>query len=278
MKLLVGAAVLGALDSGILTLSDRLTLTAKDISPGPEELANTILREGSYTTTVEELLTRAVADSDSTAVDALIEKIGGISSVQNFLTRHGLKDLRVDRLERDLQAESLGLSWRLEFSDLTVFERAVSAIKPEERTRTWRSHLADPRDKGTPIGMTAFLHKLVNGTLLSQTSTETLLSIMERTATGKNRLRAGLPATWKVAHKTGTGRSWDGVIEAVNDVGIVTNMSGERVIVAVFLAEYRGELYEGEGCIASVAELLGKNTSNAFLTGVPNSAKPLLGK
>lgn len=256
MKLLVGAAVLSAVDAGTLLLSDQITLTAKDISPGPEELANRILREGRYQATVEELLTRAVADSDSTSVDTLIEKLGGIGVVQSFLNRHELHGLRIDRLERELQADSVGLPWRSEFSDLTLFEKAVSAMEPAERTRAWEMHIMDHRDKGTPVGIASFLNKLLEGTLLSETSTHTLLSIMESTTTGKNRLRAGLPPSWKLAHKTGTGRTWNGVVEAIHDVGIVTNTSGERTVVVVLLAEYRGVVVQGEACIASVTEAL----------------------
>lgn len=256
MKLLAGAAVLSAVDSGILTRSDRITLTAKDISPGPEELANTILRGGSYTTTVEELLIRAVADSDSTAVDTLIEQIGGISSVQSFLNRYGFKDLRVDRLERDLQADSVGLSWRPEFSDLKVFEQTIGTLKPLFRTEAWTRHLTDPRDRGTPFALASFLSKLMQGELMSKRSTELLLTTMERTTTGMNRLQAGLPNGYTLAHKTGTGRSWNGTIEAIHDVGIVTTPSRERIVVVVLLAEYREGIRQGEECLASVATLL----------------------
>lgn len=64
---------------------------------------------GALTTTIQELMRRAVADSDSTAVDVLIDRLGGIAAVQAFLQRKQVTGIRVDRHERTLQAESVGL-------------------------------------------------------------------------------------------------------------------------------------------------------------------------
>jgi beta-lactamase class A len=50
------------------------------------------------------------------------------------------------------------------------------------------------------------LAQLVEGQALSAASTGYLLGVMQRTATGTHRLKAGLPPHVRLAHKTGTQR------------------------------------------------------------------------
>jgi beta-lactamase class A len=256
MKLIVGAAVLDAMDRGELRLSNEILVKPHDISPGPDEFANLVMKHGAYTATVEELLRRSIAESDSTSVDVLIDYIGGIRAVQNFLERKTISGIRVDRTERELQTESVGLLWKPEYSDLKKFNSAIHSIPIDRRNEAWRAHLGDPRDRATPAGMTDFLLRLIEGRLLSASSTDKLLSIMSETSTGKDRLRARLPANWKIAHKTGTGRTWQSVTETTNDVGILMAPDGTCFAVAVFLAGSKAPSADQATVIASVGDLL----------------------
>ena len=47
--------------------------------------------------------------------------------------------------------------------------------------------------------------------------------------TGMGRIKAGVPAGWRVAHKTGTGG-----YGPTNDIGILYPPSGEPVIIAAY--------------------------------------------
>ncbi len=256
MKLLVAAAVLHAVDRGNCALEERIELSAGDISPGPREFARLITKKGSYISTVEELVRRSIVDSDSTAVDALIARLGGISAVQTFLKQKKMAHIRIDRTERELQAESAGLTWTAEFADLDKFEAALQSLETDRRNAAWNAHQIDPRDKASPEAMVHFLQLLVTGQLLSVSSTAKLLAIMEQTATGKDRLRAGIPPTWRVAHKTGTGRSWQGVTETTNDAGILTAPDGTQIAVAVFVSGSRASDKQQASVIADVARLV----------------------
>lgn len=253
MKLIVGAVVMDAVDRQELKLNDGIRVSSGDTSPGPDEFANFVKSRGTYEATVEELLRRSIVDSDSTSVDVLIARLGGIPAIQDFLKRKRISGVRIDRNERQLQTESLGLSWQPEYADLGRFEAAAQALPLAERDRSWEAHLSDPRDKATPMGMVMFLRALVAGELLSDSSTEKLLNVMAETATGKDRFPAGLPPGWRVAHKTGTGRTWKGVTEATNDVGILTAPDGGKVIAAAFLAESNACGEKRAAVIASVA-------------------------
>jgi beta-lactamase class A len=222
-----------------------------------------VKRRGVYEATVEELLRRSIVDSDSTAVDVLIARLSGISAVKEFLTRKGISGMRIERNERQLQTESLGLSWEDRYTDPDVFEAAARALTTEQRDSAWNAHLRDPRDKATPLAMAEFLKSLESGRLLSAASTTTLLAIMDATATGQDRLRAGVPAGWKVAHKTGTGRSWKGVTETTNDAGILTSPDGARISIAVFVAGSSAPDQEQAAIIARVAKLVANASQSA---------------
>ncbi|MCH3113132.1 serine hydrolase, partial [Listeria monocytogenes] len=60
--------------------------------------------------------------------------------------------------------------------------------------------------------------RLKRGDLLSRSSTEYLLTTMESSHTGKQRLRGAVPAGWTFGHKTGTGQDLAGRTAGYNDV------------------------------------------------------------
>jgi beta-lactamase class A len=112
MKLLVGVAVMRAVDQGRLHLDERVTLRTADISMNVQPIARKIHDNGgAYTTTIDALLEGAVIDSDSAATDYLIRRLGGVAAVQASLWRLKLDGIRIDRDERHLQTETTGLAW-----------------------------------------------------------------------------------------------------------------------------------------------------------------------
>jgi beta-lactamase class A len=58
---------------------------------------------------------------------------------------------------------------------------------------------------------------------------------MGNTRTGAQRLKGGLSAGWKLAHKTGTGQVLGGEQAGYNDIGIVTGPDGRSYAVAVMI-------------------------------------------
>ena len=77
---------------------------------------------GQVRTTIGDLVVRAVAQSDSAANDILFKRLGGADSFRTFLARRGIAGVRVDRDERHLQTDILGLQWRPEYVDCVRFE------------------------------------------------------------------------------------------------------------------------------------------------------------
>lgn len=112
MKMVVSAAVMDTIDQKKLKLDDIIMVKPEHASPGPQEFADMVRKKGQYPATVEELIRRSIIDSDSTSVDLLLDRMGGIASIQEFLKQKKIEGLRIDRNERDLQSEFSGLTWQ----------------------------------------------------------------------------------------------------------------------------------------------------------------------
>lgn len=258
MKMLVGIVTLDAVDNRGWRVDESVLVKKADLSLYVQPLAEKV-GPGGYKTTVGDLVRRAIIDSDSGAVDILVARLGGPAAVQAVLTRKGIHDVRLDRDERHLQTEVVGLSWRPEYVDAEVLRRAIAAVPEKRRAEAYATYQKDIRDTATPRGMVSLLRSLGEGKLLSATSTEFVMQAMRDCATGTDRLKAGVPAGWTLAHKTGTSGSWKGMVAATNDVGILTTPDGTRISVAVFVGDSRATEAERAAVIAKVATLTGKN-------------------
>ncbi|MEO8028158.1 MAG: serine hydrolase, partial [Bryobacteraceae bacterium] len=210
MKLIVGMAVMDAVDHRGWKLDERVTIRKADLSLYVQPIAKLVTGTG-YTTTVGDLVRRAIVDSDSAAVDILIRRLGGPQQVQAFLDRNGVKGVRIDRQERDLQTEIAGLTWKPEYVDPAALERDRKAVPEARREAANHKYQTDPRDTATPHGMAGMLLALAESKLLSPESSRHLVRIMTETVTFPDRLKAGTPPGWTIAHKTGTSGAWNGM-------------------------------------------------------------------
>jgi beta-lactamase class A len=251
-KLPVGIVVLKQVDAGKLSLDRPVTVSRQDFAP----LWSPIRQEvtgNSKQYTVRELLERAVGVSDNTAVDVLIRLVGGAKKVTATLRQMNIRGIRVDRLERQLQPDCVGLTnFRPELADEQKYAAAVEQIPVAVKRAALERYLSDPRDTATPKETIDLLAKLQSRQLLSENSTALLLKIMTDSPTGQQRLKAGLPPGWSIAHKTGTGPEVLGVGTATNDVGIITS-PGKQVAIAVFVAGSKAPIEKREQIVAQVA-------------------------
>lgn len=248
----LGAAVLAEVDAGRLRLDDTLTLTDEDISPPFSPVADAYPARRDYT--VRDLLVAAVGGSDNTAADVLMKKIGGPGAVAAWLAGKKVDEMRIDRYERQLQPDVVGMSsFRPAWKGESAYVAALTSIPAETRRKATAAYLSDPRDTATPRGALTFLDRLEDGELLSSASKALLLQIMTDTTTGAGGLKAGFPPTASLAHKTGTARTDQGMNPAVNDIGIVTLADGRRYAVVVFLTGSSLDNAGREKIIADVA-------------------------
>lgn len=223
-KLPISIAVLRLVDAGKLSDQDKITVRRSEVlsihSPIKEAIKG---KQSDFT--IRNLITRAVCDSDNTACDILIARAGGPKEVTRILTEAGIQGIRIDRPEGVMQPDSLDIA----------------------------RYLDDPRDTATPQGMVEMLQNLYSGELLSKRTGALLLQDLFNCKTGMNRIRAGLPAGWRLAHKTGTGRDVAEQNSATNDVGIMVSPSGEVIYIAVFIKGSRAKLEVREALMARIA-------------------------
>ncbi|HTM47774.1 MAG TPA: class A beta-lactamase [Bryobacteraceae bacterium] len=252
MKLVAAVAVMDAIDAGRMRLNEEVLVRKEDLSVFVQPIAKLVTANG-YRTTIGDLIRRAIVDSDSAAVDILIGKLGGPEQVQAFLNSRSIQGLRVDRTEKRLQSEIVGLHWRPEFTDPAVFARAIQSVPEETRDASYSRYQADPRDTSTPKAMADFLYRLAEGKLLSRQSTEFIVTVMHATATFPDRLKAGLARGWKLGHKTGTSGAWKGVTAATNDAGILTSPAGDHVAIVVFIGDSRAASEQKAKLMAAAA-------------------------
>ncbi|KYC36441.1 serine hydrolase [Scytonema hofmannii PCC 7110] len=257
-KLPIAIATLKRVDEGKFALNQPITVTRQELAPEWSPITKEF-KGNSQQFTVQNLLERSVGISDNTAADVLVRLVGGTGQVNAILGRLKIRDVRVDRLERQLQSDCVGLTkFRPELADEKKWSEAVQKIPDSVKKSAVERYLVDPRDTATPEGIVDLLVKLQSNQLLSQKSTALLLKIMTDSPTGAKRLKAGLPNNWSIAHKTGSGPDVLGIGTATNDVGIVSSPNGKRVAIAVFIAGSKAPVEAREKVMSNVASAVVK--------------------
>ncbi|HVT07610.1 MAG TPA: class A beta-lactamase [Polyangia bacterium] len=194
-KALLAAAVLARVDAGLLSLERTLPFgTADLIDHSPVTRAH--VAAGALS--IAELAAAAVVVSDNTAANLLLGAVGGPPALTAWVRGLGDPATRLDRLEPALNANVRG----------------------------------DLRDTTTPRSMARTLARVTAGAALAPASRERLVAWMKACTTGRNRLRARLPAAWDAGDKTGTGN--DG---AAGDVAIAFPPGRAPVAIAVYFSE-----------------------------------------
>lgn len=205
-KLPIAVAYLKLVQDGAARLDARIYLAASDIVPGRSPIAAR-LRKRRTRFTARQLIEHMLLNGDTTATDALIARAGGIAGVQAALKRMKLEGVRVDRTERQRAADSEAL--------------------PLDR------YLMDARDTASPRAFASLIVRLASGKLIQPRLTKFVLDLMQRTRSGEDRLKAGLPKGWAFAHRAGAVRTVEGVIPAFHDAGLATSKKNARITLVV---------------------------------------------
>lgn len=168
-KALLCAAVLHRVEQGTLSLDETLPIRQTDI----QRYAPVTQREIGNALTLRDLCFATIDQSDNTAANLLIDRLGGPQSVTAFLRGIGDTVGRLDRLEPALNE--------------------LSADRLQDTT--------------TPAAMASTLQHLLVGSGLSNASRQQLFDWMRLGGVTQYFLRAYVPDTWAVADKSGAGSS-----------------------------------------------------------------------
>ena len=191
-KLLAAAAVLKRVDEG----SERLD---RKIAFGPGDLldyapiAKMHVAEGGMT--LADLCAAAIDWSDNTAANLILAAIGGPPGFTGFARSLGDSTTRLDRNEPGLNTSIPG----------------------------------DDRDTTTPLAMAEDMRKALLGDVLSAASRRQLEAWLIDDKVGGKRLRAGLPPSWGIGDKTGTGDNG-----TANTIAILRPPTRAPILAAVY--------------------------------------------
>jgi beta-lactamase class A len=242
-KFWVALTALDKADRGQLSLTAPVTLTRSDITLFHQPIAAQIGGNG-YNTTIGDLMTRALQQSDNTCNDAVLWRAGGPEAVRAFLRDRGISGIRFGPGERLLQSQIAGIEWKQAYATNGGFYKARDALPLSARRAAFERYIASPMDGATPLGIVGALSRLKRGELLSPASTQRLLGIMSHTKTGPQRLKGGLQPGWVLSHKTGTGQVLGGVQAGYNDIGVITGPDGRSYAMAVMIRRTSSPLQE----------------------------------
>lgn len=192
-KLFLAAATLQRVTAGAEQLDRPIPITVADMTshaPTTEPAVGSTL-------TVEQLCQGMVELSDNPAANLLIRAMGGLEAWKAWYPTIGDAVTRVDRLEPQLNIED------------------------------------GDKDTTTPVQAAANIARLFTGpdaeAGLSADARALLEGWLKDSPTGADRIKAGVPNGYQVAHKTGTsGRGH------ANDIGLIWPVAGPPMPIAIY--------------------------------------------
>lgn len=145
-----------------------------------------------------------VAHSDNNTCDLLIEFVGGIKNVDTYIKSLGIKELNLTETEDDMHMDIMNCY------------------------NNW----------STPLAVAQLLKKIYTGNILTKEYFAFLETAMLNCVSGKDKLKAGLPADIKIGHKTGhSDRTSDGVQICDADAGVIYLPTGEKCYIVVLIKD-----------------------------------------
>ncbi|MDI6623920.1 MAG: class A beta-lactamase, partial [Brevundimonas sp.] len=220
-KMFLAAATFLRVQAGEERLDRRIPVTAADMTHHAPVTEPAV----GGALSVEALMKGAVEVSDNPAANLLLKAMGGLEPMRAFYRSLGDDSTTVDRFEPEM------------------------------------NRLDGDKDTITPLSSAANLERLLvdPATPLSAEHKAILLRWMVDSPTGADRLKAGVPGGWRVAHKTGTGG-----YGPTNDIGVLYPPTGSPVIVAAYYHATRdAPAARNDAVIAEAARLALKRLGRA---------------
>jgi beta-lactamase class A len=209
-KWLAAAHVLHRVERGLDRLDRRIPFGAEVLLPH-SPVTSRHVGDGM---TLGELCHATITTSDNAAGNLILKSFGGPEGLTRYARSLGDEVTRLDRWETELNEARPG----------------------------------DPRDTTTPRAMARLLQATLLGDALAASSRAQLARWLEATETNGERLRAKLPAGWRMGSKTGSGGRG-----STNDVGIFWPPGRPPFLVAVYLTECEAPQAARNGTVAQVA-------------------------
>lgn len=222
-KVMAVAAVLKASEKQAGLLDKNITIKKSDL------VAYSPITEKHLTTgmTLAELSAATLQYSDNTAMNKILDYLGGPAKVTQFARSINDVTYRLDRKEPELNTAIHG----------------------------------DPRDTTSPIAMAKSLQALTLGDALGQSQRQQLVTWLKGNTTGDHSIKAGLPKHWVVGDKTGSGD-----YGTTNDIAVIWPENHAPLILVVYFTQQEQDAKYRKDIIAKAAEIVTKEMSNSSKT------------
>lgn len=220
-KFPIAMTILHQVDQKKLQLNQKIFIDKKWMA---DTATHSPLRDahpkGDVEQTIAQLVQYAVSESDNIACDLLIDLAGGEAVINDHIHSIG-----VDQIAIVASEAKMSTAWNIQYTNWTA-----------------------------PISYIQLLEHLNKGTALQKPTNDFLWKTMLETSTGPKRLKGLLPEGTQVAHKTGTSGTKDGIAAATNDAGIIMLPNGQKLAIAVFVMNSKGDQTLRELTIAEIAK------------------------
>ncbi|MBG3013028.1 class A beta-lactamase [Proteus faecis] len=162
--------------------------------------------------------------SDNTAMNKILDYLGGPTKVTQFARSINDVTYRLDRKEPELNTAIHG----------------------------------DPRDTTSPIAMAKSLQALTLGDALGLSQRQQLVTWLKGNTTGDHSIKAGLPKHWIVGDKTGSGD-----YGTTNDIAVIWPENHAPLILVVYFTQQEKDAKNRKDIIAKAAEIVTKEFANS---------------
>lgn len=239
-KIAIAATYLEGVEKGRWSLTSEFPLLIPERS-AKFSTTKAPVRQGNYLPAIE-LIELMITRSSNPATDALLEVVGGPKAVNDWMRRAGIREFELTR-------------------DIATLVRDDGEFDP--------ASVIDRRDSATPRAMLDLMVGLHEGRWLNATHRQVILGAMERTVTGKRRIRGMMPANVVVGNKTGS------LNNTSSDIGFIHTPDGRAIALAIYVTG-QGSRAAREARIAEIARAIydgytsggdGRNWTDASYNG-----------
>jgi len=213
-KVIGVAAILQKSEQNTSLLSKKVKYTKKDLVNWTPITAKHV-NDGM---SVQDLCAAAISHSDNTAMNLLVNELGGLEKMNQFSKSIGDTAFRQDH------------GW------------------PEEAL----SSPFDKTDSTTPSSMEKSFRKILFGDTLTPQNRELLKNWLIQNVTGDKRIRAGVPKDWIVGDKTGSGFHYG----TTNDIAVIWPPHCKPIVITLYYSANQKDSPMREDLLASATKIV----------------------
>ena len=253
VKVPVAIAVLRGVEASAFTLDTTLRLRASDYVDGA---GSTNSHPLAAPLSIRALMEQMIIYSDNTASDMLIDLVGAaeVNATTASLVPQGFGRITsLAEVRRQIYGQLTPTARHLSGADLIALHRIrndrerlellsqlvgvpVANFQRRSLDAAYKAYYASGVNSARLDAYAQLLTLLAQGKAVGPESTEHLLALMARTATGQHRIKAGLEPGTHFAHKTGTQR------RQVCDAGVLRGAQAGAAPQAIVVACARGDI------------------------------------